>query len=187
MFISPHFHFTPHSFHPTFISPHVHFTPHSFHPMFISPHVHFTPHSFHPMFISPHIHFTPCLFHPTFISPHIHFTPCSFHPTFIWHHIVIIQKRLTLINQLTINLWCLLSLSQLRKFWFYWQFLACEIFLPQENRIRNFSLKIRSIHNCRFWLTDKNFGALFRSITIPISKTFRLRFCGSNSKHRLLI
>ena len=69
IFISPHIHFTPHSFHPTFISPHIHFTPHSFHPTFISPHIHFT-----------HIHFTPHSFHPTFISPHIHFTPHSFHP-----------------------------------------------------------------------------------------------------------
>ena len=46
--ISPHVHFTPRSFHPTFISPHVHFTPRSFHPKFISPHVHFTPHFIQP-------------------------------------------------------------------------------------------------------------------------------------------
>ena len=69
--LSPHVHFTPRSFHPTFISSHVHFTPRSFHPTFISPHVHFTPRSFHPTFISPHVHFTPRSFHPTFISPHI--------------------------------------------------------------------------------------------------------------------
>ena len=43
--------------------------------------------SFHLKIISPHI-----------ISPHVHFTPHSFHPHFISHHIVIIQKRLTLIN-----------------------------------------------------------------------------------------
>ena len=59
--------------------------------------------SFHPTFISPQVHFIPHI--------HIHFTPRSFHPTFISHHIVLIQKRLTLINQLPIQLWCLLSSS----------------------------------------------------------------------------
>ena len=108
-FISPQNHFTP--YHVTTY----HFTPHSFHPTFISPHIHFTPRSFHPTFISPHIHFTPQSFHPTFISPHNRFTPRSFHLIFTSHHIVIIQKRLALINQLAIKLWCLLFSSQL---WF---------------------------------------------------------------------
>ena len=131
-----------------FISPQNHFTPYHFTPY------HFTPHSFHPTFISPHVHFTPHSFHPTFISPHNHFTPRSFHLIFTSHHIVIIQKRLALINQLAIKLWCLLSLSQL---WFDCQFLTCRIFLPQKYRIRNFLLKIRNIHNCKFWLTEENF------------------------------
>ena len=39
------------------------------------------------------------------------FHSISFHPTFISHHVVIIQKGLTLINQLTMKLCCMLSLS----------------------------------------------------------------------------